>query len=228
MPSLVELQNAINDLLGLIAVPAVLQLNSPTRERAFEAYVFSLLVRAVRNLGGTVVLRGILSGDNPSPVIFRGGPGRLGSRLHNYAFAFCTLGNKEFEIHVDVQYQGSSGAIHEVDVSLYDHRTADAIREAPQGANLFPSSRKLYGAVECKFYDDDLNTALGRTFVGLVSDCGSLRVKSFVSNGHHAGLRLFLGPPRPDRFLRLSPLNADEEARFVRFAEQTLRQWAKV
>ena len=55
--------------------------------------------------------------------------------------------DKAFEIHLDVQYEGSSGAIHEVDVSLFDHVAADRVPQSVQAANLFPSVRKLYGAM---------------------------------------------------------------------------------
>ena len=113
MPTLSDLRNAVTTLLSLPAIPAVLQLNSATRERAFEAYVFSLFVKAIRQIGGTVIIRGIQSGDNPATVVFRGSPGRLGSQAQDFAYAYCVLGQKKFEIHLDVQYQGSSGAIHE-------------------------------------------------------------------------------------------------------------------
>src|SRR5688500_16347185 len=124
MPSLVDLQNSINALLGIPGISAVLQLNSLTRERAFEAYVFSLIVNAIRQAGGTAIIHGNNSGANPPIVIFRGGPGLLGSAAQDFAYADCTLGNREFEIHVDVKYEGTSEVIHELDVSIYDHEAA--------------------------------------------------------------------------------------------------------
>ena len=50
-PTLTELRTAVENLLNMPLIPAVLQLNSPTRERAFEAYVLGLFVRAIRQLG---------------------------------------------------------------------------------------------------------------------------------------------------------------------------------
>ena len=162
MATLADLQTSITQVLNLPGIPAVLQLNSPTRERAFEAYVFSLVVRAVREAGGTAEIWGINTGLNPGIVVFRGGPGLLGSTAQDFAFARCQLGSEEFEIHVDVQYEGGSTAIHELDVSLYERDAADRVR---QTLNLFPKTTKLHGAVECKFYDSTLGTTLGRTFV---------------------------------------------------------------
>lgn len=77
MATLSELRDAVNSLLDLPGIASVLQLNSPTRERAFEAYVFSLFVRAVRQIGSnsSAVLKGISSGPAPRIIVLRGGPG---------------------------------------------------------------------------------------------------------------------------------------------------------
>lgn len=64
MTTLKDLRTAIDEVLGVPNVATVLQLNSNTRERAFECYVFALVVRAVRQAGGNVELRGVLSGAN--------------------------------------------------------------------------------------------------------------------------------------------------------------------
>lgn len=228
MATLADLQNAVSGLLNLPAIPAVLQLNSATREHAFEAYVLSCLAQAVRQAGGTAVIHGRNTGPTPTAVIFRGGHGRLGSNAQDFAYVVCTLGQKQFELHADVQYEGSSGAIHEVDVSIYDHASAVTIRQTP---NAFASTRKLFGAIECKFYDSPLGTVLGRTFVGLVSDCGTLRFKAFATNGHDLGLAKYFGHGQNQRgtpFFGLSPIRPDVQQRFIDFFDQSFRQWAKV
>jgi hypothetical protein len=226
MATLADLQNAVSQVLNLPGIPAVLQLNSATRERAFEAYVFSLVVSAVRQAGGTAEIRGINTGANPAVVVFRGGPGLLGSTAQDFAFARCQLGSEEFEIHADVQYEGTSAAIHELDVSLYERAAADRVRQTP---NLFPKTNKLHGAVECKFYDATLGTTLGRTFVGLIADCGSLELKLFSTNGSSPGLVRYFSPNRrPHPFFRLSPLRPPKEQEFINFVKHTLSKWAGV
>ncbi|MDU0460279.1 MAG: hypothetical protein RW306_16245 [Geobacteraceae bacterium] len=216
-----ELHQAVMDLLSNPVAPAVLQLNSPTRERAFEAYIFSLVVKAVREAGGTVQLMGIQSGLNPDPVVFRGGPGQMSSTSQNFVYAHCTLNNKRFEVHVDVQYQGASGATHEIDVSIYDADRANAVR----ASGAVPGIRYLSGAIECKFYDSSLGTGLGRAFVGLVADCGALTISSFVTNGQNDGLaRYFTQKSRPQPFFGLSPLRPATVTRFVAAVEQALRK----
>ena len=226
MPTLTDLRTAVDALLGLPTIASVLQLNSNTRERAFEAYIFSLVLQAVRQAGGAFELRGIISGANPNPAVFRGAPGYMGSRAQDFCFARCGLHGKEFEVHVDVIYVGGSGATHEVDISLFDCSAADTVRGS---SGLQPSTRNLRAAFECKFYDSNLGTALGRAFVGLISDCGQLKAKKFVTNGQSRGLaRYFSKSGGPQVYFRVSPLIADDSARFVHNVEQALRQWAGV
>jgi hypothetical protein len=163
---------------------------------------------------------------NPAVVVFRGGPGLLGSTAQDFVFARCQLGNEEVEVHVDVQYEGSSGAIHEVDVSLYDRNAADRIRQTP---NRFAKTTKLEGAIECKSYDSTLGTTLGRTFVGLIDDCRPRQLRLFLTNGLAPGLaKYFSLKRRPDRFFGLSPLRPEQEAAFINFVKHTLSKWAGV
>jgi hypothetical protein len=226
MPTLSDLLSAIDAVFGLSGTNTVLHLNSATKERAFEAYVLSLVVTAVRQAGGQVVMHGAISGPNPVTVVFRGAPGLLGSIKQDFAFARCQLGSKEFELHIDVQYEGSSGAVHEIDVSIYDRWAADQARRSP---TLFPKTNKLRGVIECKFYEATMGTNLGRTFVGLVDDCGALYLKLFATNGYSAGLVRYFSPRRrPDRSFRLSPLRPNEEREFVTFVSQILSKWAGV
>jgi hypothetical protein len=216
---------AINDLLDLPASKQLLQLNSLTCERAFEAYVFALCCEAVRRAGGTAELTGIKSGTKPNPVVFRGAPGSMASRTQNFVYAACELNQKRFEVHVDVEYQGTSGALHEIDVSLCDENHAQAVRTTrgtPKTAG-----KKLLMAFECKFYDSKPGVLLGRTFVGLISDCGSLRLEAFVSNIPSDKLLQYLSKSsRPEPFLGINPLAPASEERFILYVEQVLRKWA--
>jgi len=136
------------------------------------------------------------------------------------------LNDKEFEVHVDVEYLAGSQAVHEIDVSLFDHASAERVRTPPSS---MPGTRPLRGAIECKFYDSSLGTALGRTFVGLVADCGSLVVKAFVTNGTSTGIANYLrAGSRPTPFFNISPLVPTAADRFVGNVDQLLRQWAGV
>ena len=225
MATLKELTDAVTKVLSNSAAKVSLQLNSPTRERAFEAYVFSLLIKAVTQAGGSVVIVGINSGQSPNPIVLRGSPGHMSSTSQDFAYAECALNGKEFELHLGVQYIGTSNALHEVDISMFDHERADQIRLD----GILPNTRNLRAAIECKFYDSNLGVTLGRTFVGLVSDLGGLKIKSFVTNGRSSGLADYLSKSdRPDPYFALSPLRPDVADRFVRSVEQDLRKWCSV
>lgn len=225
MATLADLIQAVNSLLQLSGVAATLQLNNNTRERAFEAYIFGLVLQAVQSAGGTVQLCGVTSGPNPPVLVFRGAPGQMSSRLQDFCYARCTLNGKTFEVHVDVKYEGGSRATHEVDVSLFDGGKADNVRNT----GVLPAASGLLGAVECKFYDSSLGTILGRAFVGLVSDFSGTKIRCFVTNGTGQGIaQYFSTKSRPEPFFGVSPLVPGPRERFVHSVEQGLRKWAGV
>ena len=222
---LAALQAANMSLLSLPGAGQLLSLNSNTCERAYEAYVFSRCCEAVRRAGGTVQLTGIRSGSTPNPVVFRGAPGSMASQNQVFAYASCALNQKRFELHLDVEYQGTSEALHEVDVAMCDENHATAVRTTRSTPKA--TRNKLLMAFECKFYESTPEVSLGRTFVGLISDCGSLRLKGFVTNVPSDKLRQYFSKnARPEPFLGINPLNAASEDRFIHYVEQELRKWA--
>ena len=224
MATLNDLKQRIDGLLGLTAANRLLQLNSNTRERAYEAYILSLCVDALRGAGGTAILTGINSGPNPATVIFRGGPGAMSSTAQDFCYLDCSLANKLFEIHLDVVYEGQSGANHEIDVSICDSGHAQDVRESGKAPR---TNKNLIAALECKFYDSTPGVVLARTFVGLVNDCSVNRLNAFVSNRTSSGLNAYLSKPTsPKPFIDLTPLSSTAEQRFILNVEQVFRQWA--
>src|SRR6266404_4601117 len=97
MATLTDLENAIDTLLDHPAGLAQYQLVRRVEDKAYEAYVFGLCLRAVRELGVVPILRGI-SGA-PTPFVFRGGPGQIHSKARNYGYATFILNGRKFEIH---------------------------------------------------------------------------------------------------------------------------------
>ncbi len=226
MATLQELKAAIDEVLGINISGSLLILRSDTCERAYEAYVFALCVEAVRRAGGTATITGIISGPNPPALVFRGGPGSLGSPSpsQDYCYADCDLNGKQFEVHVDVIFEGQSGASHEIDVSIIDKGHADDVRRL----NRLPRTNKnLIVAFECKFYESRPKVALARTFVGLVRDCSANRFDGFVANRTTDELEAYLSTSwSPQPFADLIPINRGAEDRFVRSLEQALRKWS--
>lgn len=224
MATIDDLKRKIDKLLKMSSRAMCLQLNSNTLERAYEAYVFSLCKTAVQRAGGVVTLCGINSGANPPTLVFRGSPGYMYSKSQDYCYAYCELNGKEFEIHLDVQYEGCSGAVHEIDVSVYDHAAADKIRETGS----IPKSDKVIMIFECKFYDKSIvSTDEARGFAGLVQDCRGNKVNAFVANNGSDNLKkYFSNKNNIEPFTDLDAANKGAEDRFIRVIEQSLRKWA--
>lgn len=210
MATLQDLEQAIDDLLGHPLGPGSYRLVSRVEEKAYEAYVFGLVLRAVRQLGVTPVLRGIAA--LPNPFVFRGGPGQIHSQYRNYGYATFTLNGRDFEVHAGVEFVGTSGMTHELDVCIMRAEDADRCRQQPND----PPAASVVTAWECKFYDSRLDKGLARAFVGLISDLGDLRESGFCSNQSHPQMPAYFRPKnRPYPHLLLSPLNTAGEERFV-------------
>ena len=122
MATLQDLESAIDVLLNHPLGVGRYQLVRRVEEKAYEAYVFGLCLRAVRELGTTPILRGNLG--TPTPFVFRGAPGQIHSQRRNYGYAEFSLNGQDFEIHAGVEFRGTSGMMHQLDVCIM--RGADA------------------------------------------------------------------------------------------------------
>lgn len=211
MATLAELEAAIEQLLDHPLGIRRYQLVRRVREKAYEAYVFCLCLRAARELGSTPRLCGITG--PPNPFIFRGAPGQIHSRARNFGYAECVLNGHRFEIHAGVEFAGTSGMTHELDVCIMRAEDADQCRQRPDD----PPAASLIAGWECKFYAGTLPKGLGRAFVGLVDDLGTnMRLSGMCSNAGHAQLREYFRPQRrPHPHFSLTPLVASNEDIFV-------------
>lgn len=222
MASLKDLETAIDNLLNHPLGISQYHLVQIVGEKAYEAYVFGLCLRATRELGVTPVLRGI-SGA-PNPFIFRGGPGQIHSTTRNYGYAEFKINDHEFEIHADVEFRGTSGMTHELDICIMRASDARTCRN-PQSRD-DPQAASLVGGWECKFYAGNLQKGLGRAFVGLIDDMGSnIRLTGFCSNSAHPQLRDYFQPQRrPHPHFYLSPLHPSNEDIFVNLIKAEIKK----
>lgn len=220
MATLQDLEHAIDALLNHPLGAGNYQLVRRVEEKAYEAYIFGLCLRAVRELGAAPVLRGIQGA--PHPFIFRGGPGQIHSQFRNYGYAEFTLNGNDCEIHAGVEFKGTSDMTHELDVAIMRASDAIACRQTPDD----PPSASLIAGWECKFYTGTLDKALGRQFVGLVKDLGSnLRIDGLCSNVGSPQLKLYLRPrERPYPHFLLTPLVPSHENIFVNQLKGELRK----
>lgn len=220
MATLTDLENAIDGLLKHPLGAGWYQLVRQVEEKAYEAYVFGLCLRAVRELGATPVLRGI-SGP-PVPFIFRGAPGQIHSNSRNFGYAEFSLNGYDFEIHAGVEFEGTSGMTHEIDVCIMRAEDARRCRRDPND----PRAASLIAGWECKFYAGNLQKGLGRAFVGLMDDMGqNVRLSGFCSNSVHPQLAEYFRPRRrPHPHFKLTPLEPSNEEIFVNQLKGELRK----
>lgn len=220
MATLTDLENAIDTLLDHPAGLGRYQLVRRVEDKAYEAYVFGLCLRAVRELGVAPILRGIIG--PPTPFIFRGGPGQIHSTARNYGYATFSLNGHDFEIHAGVEFCGTSNMTHEVDICIMRAAEAIACRREPDD----PPAAGLFAGWECKFYSGNLDKGLGRAFVGLMDDMGSnARLSGMCSNSVHPQLLDYFKPQRrPYPHFRLTPLNPSNENIFVNKVKAELKK----
>ncbi len=220
MATLADLETAIDALLGHPLGAGHYKLVKHVKEKAYEAYVFGLCLRAASELGSMPVLRGVSVA--PNPFIFRGGPGQIHSQYKNYGYAEFSLNGEDFEIHAGVEFRGTSRMTHELDVCIMRAGAARECRQHPDD----PSAASLIAAWECKFYAGNVDKVLGRAFVGLMDDMGTNpRLSGFCSNSAHPQLRHYFQPQRrPHPHFGLTPLDASGEAIFVNQIKGALRK----
>lgn len=220
MATLSDLEQAIDALLNHPLGIGQYQLVRRVEEKAYEAYIFGLCLRAVRELGVIPVLRGI--SGLPNPFVFRGAPGQIHSSARNYGYGEFRLNGQDFEIHAGVEFRGSSGMTHELDVCIMRGDEADQCRQQPDD----PPAASLIAGWECKFYAGNLQKGLGRAFVGLVDDLGTnLRVSGLCSNSVHPQLRDYFQPQRrPYPNFQLTPLQPSNENIFVNQIKAELKK----
>lgn len=184
MPTKTDLENAfievINDLQNDIFLP---DLKRQKVDAAYEAYIFSLILRAIdtfadRSNGQPAIRIKNINGNSNNIFTVRGGPGEIYGNSSNYSYAEFTYKDVEYEVHIDVQFAGTSTVKHEVDVSIIDKCKAENYRNEGQTAK----SVSLRSAFECKFYSSSLEKHLIRAFVGLLDDMGKLELSAFTSN----------------------------------------------
>lgn len=225
-PSLAELKSLIDAVLNSISSGAAAYLNRNTADAAYAGYVFGLILRAVERLAdpNSVRLDSAQSGPKnpppPSVFVIRGAPGPLNSKEQDFGYAIFSYQGEDYEIHLGVQYRGSSEVLHEFDISILPTRAANETRSSGKP----PGPGKACAIFECKFYDKNLGIELGREFVGLRSDFTSVPLARLVTNSDSTSVALFLKKNnRPKLSRHLEPGNSNMENEFICAVADELR-----
>jgi hypothetical protein len=224
-PLLTDLVALIDTVLDSIDPDAYVYLNRNTVDAAYAGYVFGLVLRAVERVAdvNTVKLKSAQGGPqqaSPTAFVIRGSPGPISSTAQDFGFAAFKYKSTAYEIHLGVQYKGSSGVLHEFDVSIIPGADADECRKT----NKPPGSAKASALFECKCYSNSLGIELGREFVGLKMDFTSVPMARLVTNSASDSVALFLKKNnRPRASFCLAPDNPAMEEEFVYAVADELR-----
>lgn len=152
----------------------------------YEAYIFTLVLRAARHENFAVAYESITPGP-AGAFTFRTGPGHIHTTMQPYSYAVLSAPTGlEFEAHVGVRVVGKSKVTHECDVLLLDRAEAVTCRARRHD----PRHTKARLAVECKFYSASLGLGELRSFIGLTADIArpTIRLVSNVSSNSMARL----------------------------------------
>jgi hypothetical protein len=165
----------------------------------YEAYIFSLVIRAAINEGAVPEQGGALTFRDPddqvtTDLLFRRSPGQIYTTTQPYTHAVIEFEGKPFlEVHVGIKVIGRLKVPRECDIAVLYRDRAIACRAQRR----IPKAAEVVMAIECKHIEDlDLDAA--SEFLGLTSD---LRVKEswfFVASGDSAGVARMLANDRKE------------------------------
>lgn len=165
----------------------------------YEAYIFSLVIRAALNEGAVPEQGGALSLRDPNDsittnLLFRRSPGQIYATTQPYTHAVIEFeGKPALEVHVGIKAIERLKVARECDIAvLYRDRAfvCRTQRRAPKAADIVL-------AIECK-HVANLELDAASEFLGLTSD---LRVKEswfFVASGNSEGVARMLANDRKE------------------------------
>jgi hypothetical protein len=165
----------------------------------YEAYIFSLVIRAALNEGAVPEQGGALTFRDPDDqvttnLLFRRSPGQIYTTTQPYTHAVIEFeGKPALEVHVGIKAIGRLKVARECDIAVLYRDRAIACRTQRR----IPKAAEIVLAIECKHVDDlDLNAA--SEFLGLTGD---LRVKEswfFVASSASEGVARMLANDRKE------------------------------
>jgi hypothetical protein len=163
----------------------------------YEAYIFSLVIRAALNEGAVPDQGGSIGFRDPdnqptSRLLFRRSPGQIYTATQLYTHAVIEFAGKPaLETHVGIKAVGRLKVARECDIAVLYRDKAIACRSQKR----LPKASEILLAIECK-HVEELSLEAASEFLGLASD---LRVKEewfFVSSSTSEGVARMLANAR--------------------------------
>lgn len=175
----------INNLAGAGYFPTTYK-----KGKAYEIWVYlnicKILLQRSKATGSAVsnvVFKNYTGAPLPSlPFVVRGSPGQIHSRHEapdKPSYVSFQIDDREYELHIGVQFKGRSNALHEFDISVIPQTVGDHFRNLANGSGS-PEGHPRVG-LELKNHAGNLDVGVPRDFLGAVFDCTYWKQHRIVS-----------------------------------------------
>jgi hypothetical protein len=201
MPIRPDLMNAINGALSASITPSLTV--GSKGDDLYEAYVWSVVIRAARNRGAAIEFKDRNGNDVVTTFYFRTSPGELWWGSNDYCHAEIRFpGCPALEAHVGIYVGGRSQVRHECDVAVLYKDEANICRTK----HVLPRASKVELAVECKYYINSTpGLSLGRSFLGLCDEIQKPN-RFFIATSHSTSVAKLLPKHTRDCNLHFNPV----------------------
>jgi hypothetical protein len=192
----------------------------------YEAYIFSLVIRAAMNEGAVSEQGGSLTFRDPqdqitTDLLFRRSPGQIYSELQPYTHAVIEfMGKPPLEVHVGIKAIGRLKVARECDIAVLYRDRAISCRSQRR----IPKAADIVIAIECK-HVETLDLEAASEFIGLASD---LRVKEswfFVSSSASESVARMLANDRKEWHQEVVPNKSNNVNRLMYALQTSLKNF---
>src|SRR3989304_9259514 len=95
-----KLKNEIDIFLANLPNRPQRWLANEKEDNLYEAFIFTLVARALEGRGWNMEHKNIRRQINPDYFVFRTAPGKIWSAYREYSYLHLKNGNKEYELHL--------------------------------------------------------------------------------------------------------------------------------
>lgn len=187
------------------------------QSRIFDTYLFTILLKAVANEGGTIYYNNVLD-ETPKYLTFRKTAGKIHGTAHPYTHAVVEFPDKPaLEVHLGVKVQGRAGVLHNCNVLILSQKEANICRLL----NREPRHSQVILAVKSEHSTSELKLESAGAFIGLASDIRYEGGSYFISNSYSQPVAKLLTTARKKWELNIFPRATNDVHRLM-YSFQTI------
>ncbi|NQE36610.1 hypothetical protein E5S67_04375 [Microcoleus sp. IPMA8] len=188
------------------------------QSRIFDTYLFTILLKAVANEGGTIYYNNVLDDETPKYLTFRKTAGKIHGSAHPYTHAVVEFPDKPaLEVHLGVKVQGRAGVLHNCNVLILYQKEANICRLL----NREPRHSQVILAVKSEHSTSELKLEMAGAFIGLASDIRYEGGSYFISNSYSQPIAKLLTTARKKWELNIFPRATNDVHRLM-YSFQTI------